>query len=366
MCGIFDECHYIKSPKTVRSKASIRLSAAIPRSFMLTGTPIINRPHELWPTLHIIDDGKWPNSYAFQQRYCKFGGFEGRQIVGVKNARELNDKIKPILVRRKKKDVVDLPPKIRSRVVVEMHPTQAKLYKEAKEQMRLTLPGESASPMEMGSALVTAGRLRQIACTPYCVRDEKGNPLFEDNSTKLDVVVQSALEAIDNDDRPLIFSDYRGVLDALAQRFAKAGVHAAQLHGGIKTADRVAHVDAWGERLPEPLLCITKVAGQGLNMAEYSSTAIFATRNWAPAWNEQAENRIHRIGSGMTSSVNIITVTSLDTIEERVEEVLADKQKISSQIIDGEFDVDDIDNTTDVDLRQKLYDLLLEELNDDR
>ena len=361
--GIFDECHYIKSPKSQRTKASFRVRDAMPRVFMMTGTPIMNRVTELWPVLHMIDPEVWRNAFQFQRRYAKMGGYEGKVVVGAKNKRELNDRLQPIMVRRRKADVLDLPPKIRIQIPVEMSPLQRKLYKEAKNELRLTVPGSTSDPMVMESALVAAGRLKQIATTPFAVQyDGKDSP-FKDESNKLDLIVAKSIETIENGDRPIIFTEYRGAVEALVRRFAhkKIGLQAFQLHGGITADKRVPLVEEWGSASPTPLIAITKVAGQGLNMAQFSKTAIFATRNWTPSWNEQAENRIHRVGSGMTDSVNIINPVVIDTIEERVENVLIEKQQLTNEIVDGQL-ADEAIAPGGADLKRKLYELLMEEL----
>ena len=105
--AIFDEAHYLKNPKAQRTKACLELYAN--RKFMLTGTPMLNHVDELWSILHMIDPGAYPKYWTFLNRYAVFGGFKDKQIVGVKNEAELTDRLQRVMLRRLKKDVLDLP-----------------------------------------------------------------------------------------------------------------------------------------------------------------------------------------------------------------------------------------------------------------
>ena len=254
------------------------------------------------------------------------------------------------MIRRKKEDTLDLPEKNYITVYVDAEASQAKLYKQAKEELRIEVPGDP-NPLELQSSLVAAGKIRMIASTPWTV----GAP---DRSYKLDVIVARAIETIENGDRPIIFTEYRKVIEALEIRFAKAGIDTWSLHGGVKMDTRVGVVDDWGTSPPGALIAMISVAGVGLNMAAYSSTIIFATKSWTPASNGQAIDRVHRVGADMTKPVTIIDVIVKDTIEERVEEVNSLKTALSDSVVDGGA-------PHNQELKKKLFDALKEELDDD-
>jgi SNF2 family DNA or RNA helicase len=99
---IGDEFHLCKNPKSHRTKATLKVLAD--RYFLMTGSPMLNRVNELWTSLHRIDPSAVPNYWQFCAKFCVYGGFEGKQIVGVKNQRALKALLDNMMLRRLKKD----------------------------------------------------------------------------------------------------------------------------------------------------------------------------------------------------------------------------------------------------------------------
>src|SRR5690606_21943532 len=130
--------------------AAHRLKAK--RFFLLTGSPMLNHVNELWSLMHRIDPDRYPSYWTWTHRYCVYGGFKNKQIVGVKHQAELTEKLNEVMLRRLKSDVLDLPEKHRVTVWVDPHPTQKKLIKQANEELQITLP-DDPTPMELENAL---------------------------------------------------------------------------------------------------------------------------------------------------------------------------------------------------------------------
>ena len=126
---IYDEAHYIKNYKSKRTKACLKLRAD--RHFILTGSPRLNQVNELWPLLHRVAPSEFPKYWTFVNRYAVYGGYQNKQIIGVKNRPELNSSIDRLMVRRLKKDVLDLPDKMHIPTYVELSPLQRELYDSA-------------------------------------------------------------------------------------------------------------------------------------------------------------------------------------------------------------------------------------------
>lgn len=337
--AIYDEAHYMKNPKSKRTKAAQALVAA--RHLLLTGSPLLNQVNELWSLLHRIDPGRWPRYWTFVNRYAVWGGFQDREIVGVKNQAELHEGLKTVMIRRMKADALDLPEKQHIPIWFDLTPEQRTLYKQAVREMKVDLPGDP-NGMELENALTRFLRLKQICGTTACL------PGHADHSSKLDHAVGTKeapgmlVNCIRGDEfgdpEPVVvFTQFRGVQEALATRLLAAGIDFRLLHGDVPASDRVPLVRAWAEDAqqgrPQVLIAMLQVAGVGLNMTA-AKKAIFLDKLFVPKLNEQAEDRLHRIGSDKTQPVQIFEFLCRNTIEQRIELILKRKVKTFGQLVE--------------------------------
>ncbi len=325
---IVDEAHMVKEARSKRSKAIHSLK--VQRVFLLTGSPVLNRPNELFSLLHRCDPARFRSYWPFVNRYCVFGGFKGKQVVGVKNKRELREILAEYMIRRLKVDCLDLPDKQYITRWVELHPDQRKLYDEANKTLELALPDEP-QPMEIENALVKMLKLKQIACTPACLG-------FEDHSYKLDAAIEDIVEFCmgDNPEHVVVFTQFRGVQEAMKLRLDAAGVPCWQLHGDIPMNVRMGVIDAWKKDTPGVLMIMLQMAS-GMNLTT-ARKALFLDKLYVPKLNEQAEDRIHRIGADTSQPVQIIAYVAKNTIEERIERILSKKRTLFKTLIE------DVDN----------------------
>lgn len=337
--AIFDEAHYLKNHKAKRTEACMELFSK--RSFLLTGTPMLNHVNELWTLLHRIDPAAYPKYWNFVNRYAVFGGFKDKQIVGVKNEKELSDRLQRVMLRRLKKDVLDLPEVQIIERRVDLEPEQRKLYDEVINEMRLPRVGE-ATPDDIENALTKFLRLKQICGTTLPFTGE-------DISAKLDLAVDDDTEIILNGERVVVFTQFRDVLEAYAQRMEKRGIPVWQLHGGIPKETRSDVVKQWGmATTPGVIVCMLQVAGVGLNMTQ-ARHGSFLDKLFVPGLNQQAIDRLHRIGQSETQPVQIREYLCRNTIESRVNQILRTKSKLFGEIVE-----------TDPNWKAKLYQALME------
>lgn len=324
--AIFDECHALKNPYSKRTRATLKIKAR--QYYPMTGSIFLNHVNELWVHFHRIDPTLWPNYHAFMARYCVFGGYKDKQVVGVKNQAELTEYLKKIMIRRERKEVypnmekVVLPP-----VYIEFDPEQRKIYDQAKNEMLISLPGGvPTNGLEVENTLAQMLRLKQI-CGGMAVVD----PAFDDVSPKFDKAMSLVEEFLDNDRRVVLFTQFRGVLELLAQRMIAAKMMPFQLHGGVAAMDRNAVIKCWAAADPQPLLVMLQVGGVGLNMTA-ASDAIFLDKLWVPALNEQAEDRI--TGRDQKGVAMIHTLAMRDSIEQYIERLLDRKSKVFQQVVE--------------------------------
>lgn len=338
--AIYDEAHSLKSPRAKRTKACHKLSAK--RHMLLTGSPMLNHANELWSLLHRVDPTEYPNYYVFQNRYCVFGGFKDKQIVGVKNEKELTERLNRRMIRRLKDDVLDLPAKMHTVVKVALHPKQQALYDSVKEDLYLPHPDEATGD-DIQSALTMFLRLKQICGTTATIEG------YDDYSFKLDRAEEDCAELIESGHKVVVFTQFRGVLAAFQNRLTARGIPVYAMHGDTPMETRKPMVAEWSsDPRPGVMLAMHQVAGVGLTMTA-ARHMLMLDKLFVPKLNEQSEDRIHRIGADKTQPVQYREYICEGTVEHRVEQILKRKRRIFNDIVeDGNF-------------RRKLYAALRDE-----
>lgn len=338
--AIFDEAHYLKNYKAQRTQASLGLRAS--RNFLLTGTPMLNHVNELWPLLHKISPGEFPKYWSFVNRYAVFGGFKNKQIIGVKNEKELTDRLQGVMLRRLKSEVLDLPEIQIIERRVRLTPEQKELYDEVRNEMRLPRAID-ASADDIENALTKFLRLKQICGTTFPFTGK-------DISSKLDLAVADDQEILLSGHRSVAFTQFRAVQECYTKRMQKLGYGVFELHGDVPKSDRQGIVKAWAGTTEPTILCgMLQISGLGLNMtaARHGS---FLDKLFVPGNNQQAMDRLHRIGSDKTQPVQFREYICIGTIENRINQILRTKKKLFGSIVEA-----------DPDWKRKLYAAILEE-----
>jgi SNF2 family DNA or RNA helicase len=345
--AIYDEAHYIKSPMSKRTKAVLGIRSR--RSFMLTGTPLENRVDEIWCLLHRVDPERYGNYYGFINRHAKFGGFNGRQITGVQNERELIKKVQEVMLRRLKKDVLDLPEVQIIPRKVDLYDEQWKMYQEIAEDLVVnwdTDENDESEPLEW--AFVKTLRLRQLCGSMNMFTGE-------DISAKLDLAIEDDRALLENGEKIVVFTQFRHVLDAYQERAVDLGVPTFTLSGDVPIADRVPTVKRWSDVTgPAMILNMQQVANYGLNMTAARQVS-FLDFHYNPQKNQQGIDRCNRIGQDKTQPVQVRQYICRKTVEVRVAQLNAQKQKLFDLVI----------NSNSTAWKKKLRAMLMEEEGDD-
>lgn len=339
--AVFDEAHMMKNPTAKRTEACMEVYSR--RSFMLTGTPMLNHVNELWTILHRI--GAYTKGYyQFINRYAVFGGYKNKQIVGVKNEAELTELLNQYMLRRLKKDVLDLPEVQIVERRVDLTADQKKLYNEVIEDMKLTRVG-SMEPDDIENALTKFLRLKEICGTTYKFTGE-------DVSSKLDLAIADDLELLENGERIVVFTQFRDMQECYVRRLQEASPETPVwvLNGDTPKPDRQPMVKEWSMSASAGVIvCMIQVAGVGLNMTA-SRHASFLDKLFVPGLNQQAIDRLHRIGQDKTQPVQVREYLARNTIENRVNQILKTKKKIFGTVVE-----------TDPNWMRKLVEAMMEE-----
>lgn len=334
---IFDEAHELKEPRATHShRASVatRLAAWTRRVVLLTGSPIMNNPSELWRLLHMADPDNWQFYDDFEMRYLKAaeadeGGesVDGKRIVTsrgrAEHLDELQMRVQPLMLRRRKAEVQsDLPAKSRRSVLVDLDANDRKMYQAAERDVIAWLQrlghDDKARRAARTIGLAKLTHLRRIAAIG-----------------KMRHAVPEYLRTwFDRNDPPplVIFAYHRVVLDALFPMCAQLGLRAVGIGGDEDVSIRQKAVDAFQEGRAPVFICPIKAGGVGINLHRASDSLVLE-RDWSPARMVQAEDRIHRLGQ--SRPVTITYLDAADTVDEHVADVLAAKQVLIDHVIDG-------------------------------
>lgn len=315
--------HNCKDSNSQQGKALLALNAD--SMVALTGTPLMNNAIDLYTPLKFIG-AENHSLYSFKNHYCILGGFGGHQIVAYKNLSELQALLDTCMIRRLKKDVLDLPEKIYFDDFVEMNNSQNKIYSYVLEDLRANIDRVKLSP----NPLTMLIRLRQVTGNPALLSSEaKGNPKFE---RMLDLVA----DVVSNGSKAIVFSNWTDVLIPAHELLQKNGYNPA-LYTGINKDTREQDLQRFKTDSSCKVICGTIGAmGTGLTLTE-ADTVIFLDEPWNRAIKDQAEDRVHRIGT--KSSPNIITIMCKNTIDEKIHDIVYRKGKMSDIIVDKEEDL---------------------------
>ena len=315
---VLDEGHKCKDPTSQQGKALLKLQAETMIS--MTGTPLMNNPLDLFIHLKWLGYEKHAY-YQFKQHYCIFGGYGGYQIVGYKNLDQLKVQFDEIMLRRLKKEVLDLPEKIYTTEYVEMSKNQQKIYNEVYSDISNNIDKVTKSINPLAELI----RLRQA--TGYT--GILSSSIQE--SAKLDRLEELVEEIVANNGKAIIFSNWTSMTGPTFERLKK--YNPAIITG--ETKDRVAEQDKFmKDDSCKIIIGTTGAMGTGLTLTA-ANTVIFLDEPWNRALREQAEDRSHRIGT--TENVNIIFLLCKNTIDERIHDLVEKKGQMSDLLVDGKL-----------------------------
>ena len=341
--AILDEAQAIKNPGTRQSRAVRKLPAAA--RIALTGTPVENRLGDLWALFDFLNPGLLGSRKVFQSFVKSLLAREEnpfaplRQLVG------------PYILRRLKTDreiISDLPEKTETVRYCSLTRAQVKLYGQVVRTMKREM--ESAVDIaRRGVVLRSLLRLKQVCNHPsQLLGDGEYRPADSGKFLRLAEICE---ELAERQERVLVFTQFREVIDPLAEHLATIfGQSGLVLHGATgvrKRHDLVARFQS--DDGPPFFILSLKAGGTGLNLTA-ASHVIHFDRWWNPAVENQATDRAFRIGQRRNVLVHKFMTTG--TVEERIDEMIAEKQKLADDILagDGEVNLTDLSDEALMDL----------------
>jgi SNF2 family DNA or RNA helicase len=355
---IADEVHRIKNWASKTSIALKELDA--PYKFGLTGTPMQNKPEELFNLFDFLDPTVLGNWWAFRSRYLVTGEKFGQKgvTIGYRNLDELRRRVGPYMLRRMKKEVApELPEMIINDYLVEMTPEQTKLNEELRNDLMELLKemnewnnarpnevtlreedrpkhpkeGQSFGYFTMMQEVSDSLELLQMSDSGMAQRYADGLP-SKVKSPKLDELEEIVQDQLENGNKKfVIFTQFARMQKLIVERLSKIG-KCEILNGSMKPMDRQAAVDRFKYQEDVHFFVSTDAGNYGINL-QFASVLVHVDLPWNPAIYDQRCGRIHRIGSAF-KEVTIINLISKGGLDEQIQQVLYKKRELSNQIVE--------------------------------
>ena len=290
---VLDEAHRVRNASA--NVTSYLRNIHAERTWALTGTPLERAPSDLWTILSIVEPRRF-------------------NVVRPPQSEEtLRARLRPYILRRMKRDYLpQLPPEISEHETIELLPKQRQAYDFAVARIR------SASENDLLAGL---NELRAL-----CDLDQRSG-----QSAKLDRTISILQDVASNNEKAVVFSHLLSPLDTLAEMLKQQGMPYVQIRGEQSVEEREKVLFQFDSDESTPfLLASTRVGGEGLNLVG-ANHVIFINRWWNPSANNQAKDRVSRMGQERT--VVIHSFTCRNTIEEALDDILEEKTRLAENIV---------------------------------
>jgi len=328
---VLDESHRIKTPnsKVTRAIHSLRTDAA--RRFIMSGTPVANKPEDIWSQVYFLDDGATLGA--------TFDEFKSRYMLGrgYTNLDALQERLSTLTLRRRKEGTIDLPEKSVARIPIRLSGAQQRMYDEMRNELALWVRSMDGDEVlkHADDILARLVRLAQLASNPSLIDSS-----YEETPAKflaLDQVLERSLAS--STTKVIVWSSFVGNIEALVKRYPQYSP--VRLHGELGGVERDASVTAFKNDPAVRLLVANPAAArEGLTLT-VATTAVYIDRTFNLVDYLQSQDRIHRISQ--TRPCEIILLVGSNTIDEFIDFSLEQKSRVAQFVQGDREDVDPLD-----------------------
>ena len=319
---IVDEAQNIKNPDTAQTLAIKMLKADV--KVAMTGTPVENRLTELWSIFDFINHGYLGSLRDFQKSYA----IPIERFKENSRAAKLKMSISPFVLRRLKTDkhvITDLPEKMVLNDYCYLSKSQAVLYEKTLNEMMEKISGFTGINRR-GNIFKLITALKQICNHPY--QFLKGGEMGKELSGKMDKCISTVQSILDNNEKTLIFTQYKEMGDILCKVInEECNTEPLFFHGSLSVPQRETLIERFQNDDDAKVMILSlKAGGTGLNLTS-ATNVIHYDLWWNPAVEDQATDRTYRIGQD--KNVMVHRMITLGTFEEKIDEMLKSKKELA-------------------------------------
>jgi SNF2 family DNA or RNA helicase len=353
--ALLDEAHKIKNPEAEVSQALHALADGFVRRVIMTGTPVANRPYDLWSQIRFLDGGD-----ALGHEFASFkrdldltndlAHDDGRAAAFADNLEQLFDRIRSFSVRETKKTSgLKLPDKTIRNIECPLEPRQAEIYDQFRDELAAVVVREGRPILDDAESLLKRLlRLVQVASNPAMVDQS-----YRSAPGKLPFLDDLVHEAMDASEKIVVWTSFTDNADFLGRNLERFG--AAVVHGGLTMAKREEALSAFKSDLECRVLVATPgAAKEGLTLT-MANHAVFFDRSFSLDDYLQAQDRIHRISQEKPCFVTNLIAS--DTVDGWVDSLLSAKH-LAAQLGQGDINRAEYDARADYAFGEMVRDVL--------
>lgn len=334
---VCDESQRLKAHDSKRAKMAATLSSTTRHNFILSGTPILNSPLDVFQQFKVMDRGEtfgkkfW--DFRAQYFYDENAGMPSQRHFPDWQLRpgkeeELTEKIYRKAMRVLKSECLDLPDLVRVEIPVELSKEQKRVYDEMKNDFVAFIADDACTAQ---LAIVKALRLQQIV-SGY-IKTDTGDEIALPDNPRLKAL-EGLLEDIPETEKVIIWANFKENYRQISELLTKMKIGFTELHGGVSGKDRQKNIDAFQkDDKVRAIIANQGAGGVGVNLTA-AAYSIFYSRNFSLEADLQAEARNHRGGSEIHQKITRYDLVAVGTIDEIVMEALRDKLDLATKILE--------------------------------
>ncbi len=334
---ILDEAQKIKNFSTITAQSIKMLEKK--HALIITGTPIENRLIDLYSVVQFIAPQFLSPLWEFSYQHCYFDETKTDKITGYYNLQQLNERLKPILIRREKRRVIkDLPQVTEITVPVAMDIEQQAYHSDYAKGISVILRKKFISPFDLQKLMLLMSNMRMVCDSTFLVDKESHV------SPKLHELKHILLEKLDlknNQKKVIIFSEWVTMLHLIGKMLHECGIGFAQLSGQVAIKNRDKLVKKFESEPDCQVFLSTEAGGAGLNL-QVADTVINFELPWNPAKKNQRIGRIDRLGQ-LSKHLTVINLITKNSIETKIASGLTLKQNLFDGVLNNENGPDVVD-----------------------
>ena len=323
---ILDEAQRIKNFSTKTADAVKQIPKK--HGIVLTGTPLENKLEDIYSIIQFLDPYKLTPLWRFACDHFMIPRKKKHAVAGYRNLEMLNDKLRDMVIRRKKEDVLDdLPAEVVNNYYVDLDPSQAKMHAGLARRLAPLLSKKYLTPVDVNRMQMLLLKMRQVCDSTYLVdRETHVSPKLRELEGVIDEVV------VQNQRKMVIFTEWTTMTFLIAKKLTDLNIPFVELTGKVPVKKRQALIDEFSSNPQCRIFLSTDAGGTGLNLQ-----AADCVVNFEPPWNPSKLNqrigRVSRIGQA-SQCINVINLITTQSIEEKILTSI----QLKSDLFQGVFD----------------------------
>ena len=326
---ILDEAQRIRNFETKTHQAVLSIPHA--HSLVITGTPLENKLEDVYSIAQFSDPTLFTPLWAFAANYFNMDR-HGKKVLGYRNLDTIRDKLKDLIIRRRKEDVFsELPEQVENTYYLEMSPEQAEIHQGYMYTLLSILGKKILTPMDIKRIQMTLLSMRMVCDSTYLIDKETNiSPKLAELASILKELV------VDNQRKAVVFSEWTTMTYLIGKVLSDLEIGFVEFTGKVPTEKRQALVNEFVENEECRVFLSTDSGGVGLNL-QNADCIINFDLPWNPAKLNQRIGRVNRIGQ-KSRTINVVNLVMKDAIEMNVLAAINMKQDLFEAVLDDGAD----------------------------